>query len=65
MIILPGDDVRDLIAQDVIQFKPTHRGVRNSQTKMMVNNNPRIKFFKQSYHEKQAHAALTSQQNAS
>lgn len=66
MFLCTGDDVRDLIAQEVIQFKPTHRGVRNSLTKMIVNNNARIKFFKQSYQEKQAHAQFTSaQQNSS
>ena len=57
--------MRDLIAQEVIQFKPTHRGVRNSLTKMLVNNNARIKYFKQSYQEKQAAQQLTSQQPSS
>jgi ribosomal protein L19E len=44
--------VRDLIAQDIIQFVPTNRGKFNAKTKMLQNQNPILKRIKAQYAQK-------------
>jgi len=50
--LVVGEAVRDLIAQDIIQFVPTNRGKFNAKTKMLQNQNPILKRIKAQYAQK-------------